>query len=83
MVLTELVAKSLDATLEELRVQMKKRVSVEASTTTIWRGTRVEYLLAYSPDFNPIEECISKIKAILVSLKARTRRKLKNTLTKL
>src|SRR5215470_13510162 len=38
-------------------------------------GARVEHLPAYSPDFNPIEECISKIKAILRSLKARTKRK--------
>jgi transposase len=45
-------------------------------------GARVEHLPAYSPDFNPIEECISKIKAILRSLKARTRRKLNNALAK-
>jgi transposase len=36
-------------------------------------GARVEYLSAYSRDFNPIEEFISKIKAILRSLKARTK----------
>lgn len=45
-------------------------------------GARVEHLPAYSPDFNPIEECISKIKAILRSLKARTKRKLGNALAK-
>ena len=45
-------------------------------------GARVEHLPAYSPDFNPIEECISKIKAILRSLKARTKRKLNNALAK-
>jgi transposase len=45
-------------------------------------GARVEHLPAYSPDFNPIEECISKIKAILRSLKARTKRKLDNALAK-
>jgi transposase len=28
-------------------------------------GTQVEHLPAYSPDFNPLEECISKLKAIL------------------
>lgn len=43
-------------------------------------GARVEYLPAYSPDFDPIEECISKIKAILRKLKARTQRKLGNAL---
>jgi transposase len=45
-------------------------------------GARVEHLPAYSPDFNPIEECISKIKTILRSLKARTKRKLNNALAK-
>lgn len=43
-------------------------------------GASVEYLPAYSPDFDPIEECISKIKAILRKLKARTKRKLGNAL---
>jgi transposase len=43
-------------------------------------GARVEHLPAYSPDFNPIEECISKIKTTLRSLKART--KLNNALAK-
>lgn len=45
-------------------------------------GARVEHLPAYSPDFNPIEECISKIKTTLRSLKARTKRKLNNALVK-
>ena len=45
-------------------------------------GVKVLYLPAYSPDFNPIEECISKIKAALRRLKARTPRKLYNTLAK-
>ena len=36
----------------------------------------VEYLPAYSPDFDPIEGCIAKLKAILRTLKARTQRKL-------
>jgi transposase len=45
-------------------------------------GARVEHLPAYSPDFNPIEECISKIKEILRSLKARTKRKLNKALAK-
>jgi transposase len=38
MILTELVAESPDATLEELREQMKKRARVEASVPTIWRA---------------------------------------------
>jgi len=45
-------------------------------------GARVLHLPAYSPDFNPIEECISKIKETLRSLKARTKRKLYNALAK-
>lgn len=40
----------------------------------------VEYLPAYSPDFDPIEECISKLKTMLRTLKARTQRKLDNAL---
>ena len=43
-------------------------------------GAHVEYLPAYSPDLDPIEECISKIKAIVRRLKARTKRKLGNAL---
>jgi transposase len=45
-------------------------------------GARVLYLPAYSPDFNPIEGCISKLKTALRSFKARTRRKLTNALAK-
>jgi transposase len=45
-------------------------------------GAEVMHLPAYSPDFNPIEECISKIKSILRWLKARTKRKLANALAK-
>ncbi len=45
-------------------------------------GARVLPLPAYSPDFNPLEECISKIKAVLRSLKARTKRTLTNALAK-
>jgi len=36
------------------------------------RGARVEFLPPYSPDFNPIELCWSKIKTILRTAKART-----------
>ena len=45
-------------------------------------GARVLHIPAYSPDFNPIEECISKIKGILRAAKARTKRKLSNALAK-
>jgi transposase len=45
-------------------------------------GASVLHIPAYSPDFNPIEECISKIKGVLRELKARTRRKLLNALAK-
>jgi transposase len=47
-------------------------------------GARVEPLPAYSPDLDPIEECISKIKAFLRKTKAETvpalRRALKDAL---
>jgi len=43
-------------------------------------GARVELLPAYSPDLNPKEECISKVKAELRRVKADTKRKLKNAL---
>jgi len=37
------------------------------------RGASVIFLPAYSPDFNPIEEAFSKIKAILKKMAARAR----------
>jgi transposase len=43
-------------------------------------GAEVIHIPAYSPDFNPIEECISKIKEALRQAKARTVRKLLNAL---
>ena len=36
------------------------------------RGARLIYLSPYSPDFNPIEQCWSKIKTYLRQAKART-----------
>jgi transposase len=36
------------------------------------RGARLEYLSPYSPDYNPIERCWSKIKTHLRGAKART-----------
>ena len=35
-------------------------------------GCRLIYLPSYSPEYNPIEHCWSKLKAILRALKART-----------
>jgi len=43
-------------------------------------GARVLYLPAYSPDFNPIAGCISKLKAALRSFKACTKRTLPHAL---
>jgi transposase len=43
-------------------------------------GARVEPLPAYSPDLNPIEECISKVKAELRRVQAETVRQLSNAL---
>lgn len=40
------------------------------------RGARIEYLSPYSPDYNPIERCWSKIKTYLRKVKARTYRAL-------
>lgn len=45
-------------------------------------GARVLHIPAYSPDFNPIEGCISKLKTILRTFKARSKRKLTNALVK-
>jgi len=36
------------------------------------RGARLEYLSSYSPDYNPIERCWSKIKTYLRHAKARS-----------
>jgi transposase len=47
-----------------------------------WSGAKVLHIPAFSPDFNPIEECISKIKALLRAAKARTKRKLSNALAR-
>jgi transposase len=45
-------------------------------------GALMMYLPPHSPDFNPIEQCISKIKEFLRSVAARTRSKLRRALTK-
>jgi transposase len=44
------------------------------------RGARVLWLPPYSPDYSPIEQCWSKIKAYLRGAKARTREKLEEAL---
>jgi transposase len=44
------------------------------------RGAQVLWLAPYSPDFNPIEQCWSKIKAYLRGAKARTREHLEAAL---
>jgi len=36
-------------------------------------GARLRYLPTYSPDFNPIEQCLSKLKGLLRAAAARTR----------
>ena len=44
LMLAELVARRPDATLEELRRQLRRETNVEASISTIWRGLeRIEF----------------------------------------
>ena len=43
-------------------------------------GAQLEYLPPYSPDYNPIEQCWSKIKTALRAAKARTREALEEAL---
>jgi transposase len=50
------------------------RTAIEA------RGASLEYLPPYSPDWNPIEKCWSKIKAALRKAKPRTRDELLDAL---
>jgi transposase len=45
-------------------------------------GAKLVYLPPYSPDFNPIEECWSKLKSILKSMNARTRDALEEAIAK-
>jgi transposase len=54
--------------------------SPRASSLIEAAGARVEHFPAYSPDFNPIEECISKIKAILRKLQPGTEQALLKSL---
>jgi transposase len=59
-------------------VPTHKRADVIALIESV--GARLEPLPAYSPDLNPKEECISKIKAELRRVGADTKRKLRNAL---
>lgn len=43
-------------------------------------GAQIEHFPAYSPDFNPLEECISKLKATLRKRKPETERALLTSL---
>jgi transposase len=61
---------------------VKFHYSARAASLIESAGAKVLHIPAYSPDFNPIEECISKIKQTLRSAKARTKRKLENALAK-
>ncbi|NJM70730.1 MAG: hypothetical protein HC862_11140 [Scytonema sp. RU_4_4] len=45
------------------------------------KGARLVYLSPYSPDFNPIENCWSKIKEHLRSVAARSREILEQAIT--
>jgi transposase len=51
-------------------LKVHKVASVEAAINNC--GAKVEYLPPYSPDYNPIEKCWSKIKTALRAAKART-----------
>lgn len=51
------------------------RQSIEAA------GARLVYLSPYSPDFNPIENCWSKVKELLRSRAARTYAQLDQAIT--
>jgi transposase len=63
--------------MDNLRVHKVARVRqlIEAS------GCQVLFLPAYSPDFSPIEEMFSKVKAFLRRRKARTREALEEAIT--
>lgn len=51
-------------------LKVHKMAAVEAAIKA--GGARLEYLPPYSPDYNPIEKCWSKIKTALRRAKART-----------
>lgn len=61
---------------DNVRTHKRKEVLALIAAT----GARLEPLPAYSPDFNPKEECISKVKTELRRVGADTKRKLRNAL---
>ncbi len=61
---------------------VKFHYSERASSLSEAAGAQVLPIPAYSPDFNPLEHCIAKLKEPLRSLKARTKRKLYHALAK-
>ncbi len=62
--------------MDNLRVQKSARVRQLIEE----QGCQVLFLPAYSPDFSPIEEACSKVKAFLRRMKARTREALQEAL---
>ena len=64
----KLIQKKPDATLAEVAAAIGKRVNELAETA----GCRVLRLPPYSPDYNPIEMAISKVKTVLRKLAKRT-----------
>jgi transposase len=62
--------------LDNVRFQYSERAIDMIKTA----GASVRHIPRYSPDFNPVEECISKIKEARRKAKARTVRKLLNAL---
>ena len=62
--------------LDNLNVHKASNIEQEATR----RGARVIWLPPYSPDYSPIEQCWSKIKACLRRLKARTYEQLNEAL---
>ena len=62
--------------LDNLNVHKASQVELVAAG----RGAQVLWLPPYSPDFTPIEQCWSKIKALFRAAKARTREELEEAL---
>lgn len=52
-------------------LSVHKRCGIREAIEAV--GAELRYLPPYSPDFNPIEECWSKLKSILRTIGARTR----------
>ena len=65
-----------------LRANVKFHSAPQALELIAAAGAQVGHLPAYSPDFNPLEGCIAKLKPAGRSFKARTKRKLAHALAK-